>query len=366
MSGGRPEPGQGGAFRVLVCASQGRDAELLAAQLHRTGIDAVAYRRASDLLFRTEPEFGALLLTAETLDEHAAKRLCERLDAQPAWSDLPVLVLTAPQAPCPPYLDLARRRHNVTLLDRPIPVLHLVSAVRSALRARQHQYDLRAQLTELQARERALRELNYELSHRVKNTLATVLSLARETMARSEDLHRFRRSFGGRLHSLARAHGLLTRASWRGTRLADIITTAAAPLRDPAEPDSFRASGPPVEVESKPALTLSMVFHELADNAARHGALSAPGGKVDVRWDRDPEDGRRLRIEWVESGGPEVSEPRRRGFGHELIEQGIAYDLQGSASLHFSPNGLRCVIRFPLVESIARMPGPLERSFVTP
>ena len=94
---------------------------------------------------------------------------------------------------------------------------------------------------------------------------------------------------------------------------------------------------------------LAMIFHELATNAAKYGSLSAPTGQLALSWKVPDGSGpRRLRIEWRESGGPQVSEPARRGFGSKLVERGITQELKGSAEMTFDPRGLRCTMEIPL------------------
>ncbi len=105
-------------------------------------------------------------------------------------------------------------------------------------------------------------------------------------------------------------------------------------------------TGPRLLVNPKQALTLSLVFHELAANAAKYGALSTPGGQVEIRWEIDAE--RNLLLTWQESGGPRVAPPRRLGFGSQLIEFNVAHEFGGNAALHYRPDGVRCLLTIPL------------------
>ena len=109
--------------------------------------------------------------------------------------------------------------------------------------------------------------------------------------------------------------------------------------------------GEDVVLRPRAVLTLAMAFHELATNAAKYGALSAPGGRIEIRWQpvRPEDEGRaELQIDWQEHGGPAVAEPQQRGFGSKLIEGSVAAELGGSARLLFAPEGLRCEMRIPL------------------
>ena len=114
-------------------------------------------------------------------------------------------------------------------------------------------------------------------------------------------------------------------------------------------------TGPPVQFNAKGALTLGMALHELATNAAKHGALSSKRGSVDVAWEVDRRD-RQLRIRWTEAGGPAVRPPARSGFGRLLLERALSSDLGGDVRLNFDQDGLKCAIAIPLDGHLARFP----------
>jgi two-component sensor histidine kinase len=207
-----------------------------------------------------------------------------------------------------------------------------------------------------EARERAerqraednLRLLVAELSHRVKNTLATVLSIAQQTIRGSSTLKDFEPTFIGRVIALSEAHGLLFKTHWTATQLGDIVDRTFAPLGRAAGID-YTASGKPVLLNPRATLTLSMVLHELAANAIKYGAFCQRGGRVDISWSRK---GDLVRLVWQESGGPPVSPPTRQGFGTRLLERSASYELGGKVELRFLPEGVRCELEFPL-----RVPG---------
>jgi PAS domain S-box-containing protein len=187
-----------------------------------------------------------------------------------------------------------------------------------------------------------------ELSHRVKNTLAVVQGVASRSLSGDgRSLAEAREVFTKRLRALANAHAQLTASQWRGASLRTLV-------EDELRPYGGRASlaGGQVKLGPRAALTLSLVLHELATNAAKHGALSAPGGGVEVAWDVDHQEGedgaRRVRLVWREAGGPAVEVPARQGFGTTLIEQSLAYDLQGTGGVRFEREGLVCELAFPL------------------
>lgn len=190
--------------------------------------------------------------------------------------------------------------------------------------------------------------LVHELNHRVKNTLATVQSVAMQSFRDVADRDA-RGLFESRLLALSKAHDVLTREDWRGAGLREVVAEALAPYRGEDSGDRFDVNGPSVRLLPRTALSIAMALHELATNAAKYGALTAAGGRVTVAWSvtRRP-GGRRLRLRWEEAGGPTVAAPRRRGFGSRLIERGLAAELDGEVELVFAPSGVVCRIDVPL------------------
>lgn len=185
-----------------------------------------------------------------------------------------------------------------------------------------------------------------ELSHRVKNMLASVQSIASQTLRTSDTLESFEQRFYGRLQALSRTHELLTRGNWQSATLSD---TLRAPLEafESAE-NQIRLSGPELRVRPKSALTLGMVMNELATNAAKYGALSTPSGHVDLTWELNrSEPGPSVRLVWQEIGGRAVAPPDHRGFGLTLIERSVAHELDGEAKVEFLAQGIRCELLIP-------------------
>jgi two-component sensor histidine kinase len=181
-----------------------------------------------------------------------------------------------------------------------------------------------------------------ELNHRVKNTLVTVQSLAMQTF-RGEGGEDARRRFEARLTALSRAHDILTRQSWQGAYLREVVDRALKPFRTIGE--RFTIDGHETRLSPKQALALSMALHELATNAAKYGALSNEEGRVRIAWAREGAD---LTLSWIESGGPPVAPPSRSGFGSRLIERSLAHDLGAAASIDFRPDGVVCIIKTAL------------------
>jgi PAS domain S-box-containing protein len=185
-----------------------------------------------------------------------------------------------------------------------------------------------------------------ELNHRVKNMLAIVQAVAQQTF-RGETNSASLATFQGRLSALSTAHNLLTRDNWTPAELTQVVTDALAP-HDAAE-SRFRLTGPAVMIQPKTAITLALAFHELATNAVKHGALSEPGGHIDIAWQIQPGDPEpRLRLMWKERGGPLVETPSRRGFGTRMIERGLAAELGGTVEIRFEEAGLICLVDAPL------------------
>ena len=178
----------------------------------------------------------------------------------------------------------------------------------------------------------------------MKNTLATVLSIAQQTIRGSATLQDFEPTFIGRLIALSEAHGLLFKTHWTATRLGDIVDRTFAPLGRSSGVD-YTATGPAVLLNPRATLTLSMVLHELAANAIKYGAFQKPGGKVDVSWRRQDDV---VHLLWQETGGPPVAPRTRQGFGTRLLERSASYELGGKVELRFLPQGVCCALEFPL------------------
>lgn len=188
-----------------------------------------------------------------------------------------------------------------------------------------------------------------ELNHRVKNTLAIVQSIAMQTLRVCPNPTEFAESFEGRLQALAQAHNLLTQTRWQGATLQEVVDLTLGPYPG----NQVQAGGPSIHLASAVAVSLHLALHELATNAAKFGALSGGQGCVRLSWSLCDEPVPVVRIDWQESGGPPVVPPPRRGFGTRLLEQGLAYDLDANVTLIFNPEGLHCLITFPLSARVA-------------
>ncbi|MET0530110.1 MAG: HWE histidine kinase domain-containing protein [Microvirga sp.] len=189
-----------------------------------------------------------------------------------------------------------------------------------------------------------------ELNHRVKNTLATVQSIASQTLRSTKDTMQFKEAFEGRLLALSKTHNLLTRKSWREADLREIVEQELAPYRKSGD-RRVAIEGSKVNLPSRYAINFGLVLHELVTNAAKYGALSMPSGHLDVSWSVVPSEDRppQLRFHWTESGGPPVSPPKRQGFGSRLIKRSIEGELEGYMVLKFAITGVSYDISVPLM-----------------
>jgi PAS domain S-box-containing protein len=182
-----------------------------------------------------------------------------------------------------------------------------------------------------------------ELNHRVKNSLATVQSIAQQTLRYADSAEAFRDAFTSRLIALSRAHDLLTTGAWTGADLETILEAVVSPYATPRS--RIELSGPTVTLPPRQALGLAMALHELTTNAAKHGSLSTAAGRVVIAWRLEP-DG--VSLDWREADGPEVSIPTRRGFGSKMLERTICGELSGRCDVAFEATGLRCHLSIPV------------------
>ena len=191
--------------------------------------------------------------------------------------------------------------------------------------------------------EQQLTLINAELKHRVKNTLTVVSAIASQTFRAAADkapVH----AFHDRLAALARAHDLFIKSGWAATPLHDTIETALAPYRS-SDGNRFTLAGPPIMIGSKQSLSLALGLHELATNAIKYGALSKPGGSVDISWSiENVADVPTFKFRWQEIGGPEVTPPSRQGFGSVLITRVLKGDFGASLDVHYDKDGLICLL----------------------
>jgi len=192
-----------------------------------------------------------------------------------------------------------------------------------------------------------------ELEHRIKNMFAAVVAVIDRAREDSKSNEEFISSLRGRIQSMAGTQALLSRNRWKGVSLANLIR---AELRPYATANNTSVEGPDVYLVPDASHAVAMVLHELATNAAKYGALSRPSGHVSVRWSltggHSPP--AMLKIEWSETGGPEVAAPAREGYGSSVIRDLLSHELGGTVDLVFAAGGVHCTIEMPAtVEAIA-------------
>lgn len=224
-----------------------------------------------------------------------------------------------------------------------VALLHVSSAAPRDWSAEEVQFlrdvahRLRAAVERLRAAERQ-EILNGELSHRVKNTLSVVQAIAMQTLSSQIDRGSME-AFGNRLKALAAAHDVLLTRSWAAAEIADVVQATLASF--PA--DRVRVNGPELPIGARTAMSLSLLIHELATNAVKHGALSVPAGHVLIDWAINEG---QLEMRWVERGGPPAIAPTRRGFGSRIINMGLTGS--GDVKLHYASDGLTVEMTAPV------------------
>jgi two-component sensor histidine kinase len=315
----------------------------------------------------------ALPVAAYLCDDAGAIVHCNRR-ATEMWGRSPIVTDDSPAAwPLRPVRDTGRGTHHLGLVDIPVgdfmrtgqpvhdreivlersdggraivlaniePITGDDGAVLGAVGCFQD-------ITERKRIDHQQRTLLNELNHRVKNTLATVQSFADHTIRKCGLSREAQDDFEGRLIALSRAHDQLTRGRWEPIDLGTIVESAVAPSCGGGTA-RLRIAGDTIRLGAQASLTLSLVFHELAANAVKYGALSVPSGRVVVTWAVAERDGvPTVRIHWEEQGGPAVVPPDRPGFGSRLVQHGLARQLRAAAALDYAPSGLRCTMDIPL------------------
>jgi two-component sensor histidine kinase len=299
--------------RALILL-RNRDAEVASKLLAESFFAVRICSNAEQLVAELERGAGFAVLS----EEHASRpEVSESVGkwvlAQPAWSDFPIIILTArSDEPSRKLLAIALqdRYGNVSFLERPFHPTTLASLARSAMRSRRRQYDARGLLEryELLAR---------EVQHRTKNLLTVVLSIASASLREGGD--------GGdaliaRLRSLAKAQDIIFEEGGGGAHLEHVVRSVVNTFGS-----RISIEGPSVYLKAGVAQGFALIVHELATNAAKHGALATHSGSVSVRWSlnaglEEPT----VSFEWEERGGPATNPPKRRGFGRVLLEKAVA------------------------------------------
>ena len=202
--------------------------------------------------------------------------------------------------------------------------------------------------TERREAEERQRLILRELNHRVKNNLAVVQAIVSQTMRMSPKPSEAFERIQARLMAISRTHDFLNMSDWGGVSLGRLLEGELEPHTS-LDPERIVLDGQVIVLDSTTALSLGLVFHELATNAAKYGALSVETGRLQVCWQLTAEnEAGTIRIDWIESGGPPVRTPRRKGFGSRLIEGSVTGRLGGTVETEFARDGLRCRMIFPM------------------
>lgn len=327
------------ASRLLLLEDSSVDAELIEEQLSRISPKPIITRavgKASFIAALEEQQFDLILADFSLPDFDGMSALDVTMQTSPDTPFIFVSGVLGEDA----AIDAFRRGATDYVLKQRL--VRLPSAVERALaEAREKQERKRAEMhKELLVR---------ELSHRVKNTMAMVISIIRRTAKGSTSIEDYQERLVARVSALAESHALLFQSNWGETDLRDVVTRAIAPHN--AFASRVELEGPNgVQLSPKSALALGMILHELVTNAQKYGSLSGVEGKVEVSWKKLPGGDRQERVDlqWRESGGPLVSIPRETGFGTTLITKGAQYELQGESDICYDRAGLQYKVVFPL------------------
>jgi two-component sensor histidine kinase len=322
---------------VMVLAPYRRDADYLGRLLseHDIHVEACLDPVEIEACLATSP--GVLITTHEGLSPAVLSAVARHLALQPAWSEMPIIVLldrSSPNARIRAELARAWPRARLLFYQRPMTPVELISGVQSALLARLRQRDVRDYL------ERET-ELRRELNHRVKNILASVTSIFEMTRRGTTSLEDFAGDFRGRLDSLSRVHSAVFHADGEAVLIATIVDLTFEPYRAPGE-NRVTTSGPEFLLSREAATTMALCLHELATNAIKYGALSTPKGRVSFTWGVADEE---VWVIWQEVDGPPVIEPSRVGYGTRYLRSALTSVFGQPPTIRFEAAGLRCEAR---------------------
>lgn len=330
---------------VLVLAPVGRDAKIAASILAASEIEAdicASLEEALPLLDQAK----CLVVAEEALISSNRNQFASWLEHQPAWSDFPIVLLTMRGTEIDKRLAFLDR--YVIVLERPFLASSLANSVRSALRARARQLEVKSYIEQKQEVADRQKLLIRELHHRVKNTLANVRAMMNATAKSSGSVNDFVRDFSARIVSLADTHSMLTDDYWQMASLHKLLESELRHY-DTSDRSRILLDGPNVGLVADIAIPIGMAFHELASNSSKFGALSRPRGRLEVRWSISRSGAAQIvNLDWRERGGPEVSQPQRRGFGTTLLEKVVAVQCDAKVELNYHREGLQFAMALPL------------------
>lgn len=319
--------------RVLVVAPYRRDAEYLAGLLREQQID-VAVSEGAMLGDRLREAAGVLVTTHEALSPEVIAEVSAHLEAQPGWSEMPIVVLldrSSPSARIRSELAGHWPRARLLFYERPVSPIELLSGIQSALLVRLRQRDVGDHID----RETELRR---ELNHRVKNILASVASIFQMTQRSAGTLEELSEDFSGRLHALSNVHSAVFQAARESVSIREITDLTFAPYRGKGA-DRVQTVGPDLKLTGESSTTLALCLHELTTNAIKYGALSTSAGSVTFEWGLR---GEQFFLCWQETGGPPVIEPEQTGYGTRYLRSAMANLFGQKPQIDYLPGGLRC------------------------
>lgn len=329
--------------RVLVLAPYRRDADYLQKLFTEHDIGSDVCTSFDEIGERLAALPGVLVATHEALTPPVLSDVAEHLASQPAWSEMPIVILldrTSNHARVRGELARVWSRARHLFYQRPVTPVELISGVQSALLVRLRQRDVRDHIY------REI-ELRRELNHRVKNILASVGSIFEMTARGASTLAGFSTDFRGRLDALAKVHSAVFQAADEAVAISEIVDLTFEPYRLPGQ-NRVLTGGPEVSLTREAGTTLALCLHELATNAIKYGGLSTVEGRVTFHWTLAGSEPAMLSIAWEEQGGPTVIEPSRTGYGTRYMRAALSNLFGAKPEILFEPTGLRCTISGPV------------------
>ncbi|WCP13269.1 hypothetical protein sphantq_01688 [Sphingobium sp. AntQ-1] len=333
----------GALDQVLILAPYRRDAAYLGQLLAEYDMAVATCISADELTGYLAAGPGVFVTTHEALTPTLIDIVARHLNAQPPWSEMPIVVLldrASPNSRIRGQLAAAWPRSRQLFYQRPLTQVELVSGIQSALLARMRQREVRDHI------EREI-ELRRELNHRVKNILASVFSIFEMTRRGATSVDALADDFGARLTALSNVHSAVFEAKGEAISIAEIARLTFDPYRQMGV-SRIDASGPSVMLTREAGTTLALCLHELTTNAIKYGALSVPNGRVAFHWDILPDLGPDLSVLWQETDGPPVVAPSRSGYGTRYLRAALGGLFGTKPDIMFATEGLRCEITGPL------------------
>lgn len=328
---------------VLILAPFRKDGDYIAAFLQEQNV-AVRHSKAdNELAHSLSLSPGVIIITHEALNPPVVATIGDYLASQPDWSEVPILILlekAAPLARIRSQLERSWPSARLLFHVRPIARLELVNSIQTNLLVRLRQKQVR------DAIEREV-ELRLELNHRIKNILASVTSIFKMTQRGASTVEELAADFSGRLQALSNVHTAVFEAGGEEVSLSSVIAMVVAPYNGDGL-SRIKASGPDVFVNRTSATTIALCLHELTTNAIKYGALSRKDGSVDVTWLVSGEASPVFSLDWIETGGPAVVEPKRQGYGTKYVRSALTSVFGAAPVITFAPAGLSCHAAGPL------------------